>query len=105
MTDKQLEITCPCCTSRILIDVRTGTILRSRKPEELDVDTGKPKVGEADWADALGKVRRRTDGAPTKLDDALARERDKTSRLDDLFKKASEKLKPGPQSGARDDDA
>lgn len=94
MSDKQIEIDCPCCASRILIDIRTGTILRTRKPGEVDVETGKPKVGEADWADALGKVRRRTDSGLSKLDDALARERDKTSRLDDLFKKASEKLKP-----------
>jgi|SRR5882672_2810815 len=105
MNEKQLEITCPCCSSRILIDVRTGAIVRSRKPEEIDLDTGKPKVGEADWADALGKVRRRTDGAPSKLDDALARERDKGSRLDDLFKKASEKLAPGERGDqpARDE--
>ena len=97
MNDKQIEIACPCCASRILIDVRTGTILRTRKAGEVDLETGKPKVGEADWADALGKVRRRTDTGQSKLDDALARERDKTTRLDDLFKKASEKLEPGEE--------
>ena len=97
MTDKQLELACPCCAARIVIDIRTGTILRARKPGEIDADTGKPKVGEADWADALGKVRQRTDAGPSKLDDALARERDKGSRLDDLFKKASKKLKDGDE--------
>ena len=97
MNDKQIEFLCPCCAARILIDVRTGTILRSRKPGEVDLETGKPKVDETDWADALGKVRRRTEGGPSKLDDALARERDKSTRLDDLFKKASEKLKPGEE--------
>ncbi len=97
MDDKQLEIACPCCATRILIDLRTGTILRSRRREELD-PTGKPVVGEADWTDALGKVQRRTVEAPSKLDDALQKERDKRSRLDDMFKQANDKLKKKEES-------
>lgn len=92
MDSKQLEIACPCCATRLLIDVRTETVLRARRPEEKD-DTGKPKLGEKDWSDALGKVRKRTEDAPGKLDDMLQRERDKRSRLDDLFKEANDKLK------------
>jgi hypothetical protein len=92
MDSKQLEITCPCCSARLLVDVRTETVLRTRRAGQQD-DTGKPKVGEGDWADALGRVQKRSDEAPSKLDDALQKERDKRSRLDDLFSKANDKLK------------
>jgi hypothetical protein len=92
MDSKQLEIACPCCATRLLIDVRTGTLLRSRRPEETD-DTGKPKVGEKDWSEALGKVEKRSAEAPSKLDAALAREREKTARFDELFRQAEDKAK------------
>ena len=92
MESKQIEIACPCCSARILLDVRTGTILRSRKSGELD-ETGKPKVGETDWSQAQATVSKRSSEAPGKLDAALQREREKTSRLDDLFREANEKLK------------
>ena len=92
METKQIEIACPCCQTLVLIDVRTGTVLRSRKPGTTD-ETGKPKVGESDWSDALGRVSKRSNEAPGKLDAALERERDKSSRLDDLFRQASDKLK------------
>ena len=91
METKQLEIACPCCRSRLLIDVRTGTLLRTLRPEELDA-TGKPVVGERDWDQALGKVRGRTQEKERKLDDALTRERDRSQHLDDLFRKAHDKL-------------
>jgi hypothetical protein len=92
MDSKQLEISCPCCSTRLLIDVRTETVLRARRAEETDT-TGKPKVDERDWADALGRVQKRTSEAPSKLDEALRNEREKRARLDDLFSKANEKLK------------
>jgi hypothetical protein len=92
MEAKEIEIACPCCSTRLTVDVRTSTVLRARKPEELDT-TGKPKLGEKDWSDALGRVRSRSDEAPGKLDELLAKERDKRSRLDDLFKAANDKLK------------
>lgn len=91
MEAKQLEIACPCCQSRILVDVRTGKILRTLRPEELDA-TGKPVVGERDWDQALGRVRGREEAKDSKLDDALSRERKRSSQLEDLFRKASEKL-------------
>jgi len=92
MDSKQLEISCPCCATRLTIDVRTESVLRARRAEETDA-TGKPKVGEKDWSEALGRVQKRTADAPSKLDEALQKERDKRSRLDDLFSQANEKLK------------
>jgi hypothetical protein len=92
MDAKQIEIACPCCKSRLLVDVRTGKLLRTLRPEELDA-TGKPVVGERDWDQALGKVRERSDQGESKLDSALDRERKRSADLDDLFRKAREKLR------------
>jgi hypothetical protein len=91
METKQIEVDCPHCSSRILVDVRTGRILRTRRPGETGSD-GKPVVGEADWDSAIGKVRERDETRDGKLDDALNRERERSSQLDDLFDRAREKL-------------
>lgn len=93
MTDQQLEITCPCCQGRLWIDARTAKVVRSRPAGEVDAASGKPKVGEHDWADALGKVQERTDSGEGRLDSALERERGKGARLDELFHKAKEKFR------------
>jgi Zn-finger nucleic acid-binding protein len=91
MERKQIEIDCPHCSTRILVDARTQQILRSRRPEELD-SSGKPVVGEADWASALGKVQKRDASRDGALEAALDKERDRASQLDDLFDQAKEKL-------------
>lgn len=92
MESKQIEITCPCCASRILVDVRTGAILRTRGRDEGPGAEG-AEEGRQDWSKALGRVQKRSTEAPGKLDAALEREREKRARLDDLFLKANEKLK------------
>lgn len=91
MDTKQLEISCPCCKSRLAVDVRTGAVVRAVRPEQTD-ETGRPVVVEADWSTAVDKVKQRNDGAGSKLDAALQKEREKSSRLDDLFKQARDKL-------------
>jgi hypothetical protein len=96
---KQIEIDCPCCKTRLLVDVRTGQLLRTLRPEELDSE-GKPVVSERDWDEALGKVRGRSESREGRLDEALNRERDKANRLDELFRQAKDKLAPG---GERDE--
>lgn len=98
MESKQIEIDCPCCKTRLVVDVRTGQLLRARRPEELD-STGKPVVSERDWDDALGKVQGRSQSRETRLDEALNRERDKSQRLDDLFRQARDKLDSGGERG------
>lgn len=100
MDHKQIEIACPCCQSRLLVDVRTGKLLRTLRPEELD-PTGKPVVGERDWQQAMGRVREREDQREGKLDSALDRERDRSRQLDDLFKKAREKLRDDDPDASR----
>ena len=98
METKQIEIDCPCCKTRLLLDVRTGQLLRARRPEELDSE-GKPVVSERDWDEALGKVQDRTQSREGRLDEALNRERDKASRLDDLFRQARDKLAKDGERG------
>ena len=87
---KELEITCPCCEGRLWVDVRTQKVVRSRRPEELD-EQGRPVVTASDWDDVHSRVAARTEGAPDRFDDALAREKSRARDLDALFEQAQER--------------
>lgn len=91
MEAKQIEIACPCCNSRLMIDVRSQKVLRHLRPEELDA-TGKPIVRDADWNEAFNKVRGRSEGVGDKFDQALNRERTRAKDLDALFDRANDSL-------------
>jgi hypothetical protein len=97
MTQRETNVTCPCCRSRLEVDVRTGKVVKWRREEELD-STGKPVLREEDWSQAAGRVDGRLSAAADKFDEGFARETSRAKDLDDLFKKASEKL------ADRDDD-
>jgi len=94
MERKQFEIACPCCKSRILVDVGTGQVLRTRKPEEYDA-SGSPQVSREGWDQALGRVQGRQEQAKGKLDAALDREKHREADLEDLFKKARKRAEEG----------
>ena len=87
MSKKDLEIVCPCCDSRLLVDLLTETVLRARRPETLD-EAGKPTVDDNDWASAFDRVRARTHEGTNKLDAAVERERERKQSLDDRFDEA-----------------
>jgi hypothetical protein len=87
MSAKQIDVTCPCCSARLSIDVTTGSVMRSRLPET--------SAGGDVWGAAQETVRGRTKSGADKLESALEEERGKKDRLDDLFRKAQEKLKRG----------
>jgi hypothetical protein len=91
MDQKEVKVDCPCCRSRLEIDVRTAAVLRWRPRSELD-ETGKPVVRESDWSEAAGRVSRRTGAAGDKFDESLTKEKKRAQDLDELFKKANEKL-------------
>jgi hypothetical protein len=91
MDTKAIEVSCPCCQSRLEIDVRTATIVRWRRKAELD-ETGKPKVSETDWSEASERVMKRSGSAAEKFDAGLAREKTRERDLDELFRKTREKL-------------
>jgi len=89
---KEIEVTCPCCQSRLAIDVLTAKVLRHER-----ADAG-GATGDR-WASAQDRVRGRTTSGTEKLDRALDSERGKKDRLDDLFRKAQEKLKRPDDDG------
>jgi hypothetical protein len=92
MPAKQIEVDCPCCDARLLIDVLTSKVLRHSMPEQRD-ELGKPILDEGRWDKAQDRIRARTSGAgQDKFDAALGREKSRSSDLDDLFKKAKDKL-------------
>ena len=83
---KEIEVLCPCCQSRLSIDVLTAKVLRHEP-------AGAGSASADRWASAQDRVRGRTTSGTEKLDRALDSERGKKDRLDDLFRKAQEKLK------------
>jgi hypothetical protein len=92
MSSKEVEVTCPCCTARLTIDVRTGQVLKRQVPAK----EGAGEPGKDAWASAQDRVRERTAEGKRKLESALDYERTKEARFDELFKKATEKNAPKP---------
>lgn len=95
METKQIEVDCPCCQSRLAIDVRTARVLRSRPKGQVD-EAGKPKVGEADWTDAFGKVKTREAERDGRLGAMLDEQRRRSDELESRFQAARKKLE-GPE--------
>lgn len=96
MEARDVQVGCPCCESLLDIDVRTGRVLRWRKKGEVD-ETGKPVVREGDWSAASDRVSKRLGAAGDKFDDSLRRERSRAEDLDDLFRRAKDKLRRGDE--------
>ena len=95
MDRRDLVVTCPCCESRLDVDVRSGKVVRWNRPTEVD-ETGKPILKEEDWADANQRVGSRLRTAEDAFESGLSREKSREKDLDDLFDKASEKAKRKP---------
>ena len=91
MSDRSIQVCCPCCDNVLEIDVRTQTVLRHAPRERLD-ETGKIVVDPERWVSANEKVRGRKDKATDAFDAALNKERSRSRDLDDLFDKAKGKI-------------
>ncbi|HIG12245.1 MAG: hypothetical protein ABGY71_13870 [bacterium] len=89
---KQIEVDCPCCESRLSIDVLTQRVTRAIARAELD-ELGQPKQDGKRWERAAERVADRVESAPDKLDSALDAERNKSSRYDELFDDACKKAR------------
>lgn len=87
MSSKQIDVTCPCCSARLSIDVLTGRVMRT--------EAGEASSSGDKWDTAHRKVLGRTQSGAEKLEKGLDEERGKKARLDDLFDAARKKLKPG----------
>jgi len=96
METKDVRVECPCCHSRIEIDVRTGKVVRWNRASEAD-ESGKPVVRESDWGTATERVSKRMGAAADKFDESLQREQTRSRDLDELFRKANEKLERGDE--------
>jgi hypothetical protein len=87
MSAKQIDVTCPCCSTRLTVDILTGHILRRSQPAAA-------QAGPEDkdrWSSAQERVRDRTKAGEDKLESALEHERGKAKRFDSLFDKARDK--------------
>lgn len=96
METKQIDVECPCCNSRLTIDVLTRTILKHAPPGQVD-ETGKQVLDEGRWDAANEKVAGRRSDALDKFDAALGKERSRERDLDDLFEQAKRKAKREPE--------
>ena len=92
MENKQIEVDCPCCSSKLTIDVLTRTVMRALSPQEMEADDPTQRSAER-WDKASERVEGRSAKAKDKLESAISMEKSKEDRLDDLFKQANEKLK------------
>lgn len=93
MSAKEIEIDCPCCSARLVVDVLTSRVMRTEKR-----GPAAEKAGDA-WTSAQSKVQKRTASGSDKLDAALESERGKKDRLDDLFDRAKKKVERGDDDG------
>jgi len=96
METKQIDVECPCCNTRLTVDVLTRTILRHAPPGQVD-ETGKQVLDEERWDTANEKVTGRRSEAADKFDAALGKERTREQDLDDLFEQAKRKAKDEPE--------
>ena len=92
METKQIEVSCPCCSTRLAIDVRTSSVLRATQPQDVD-ETGKTVIDESRWDEAAGRVSSRVETGKSEFDLALDKERSRERDLDQLFEKAQEKAR------------
>ena len=88
---KEIEIDCPCCEARLLIDVRTQSVLRHAPKGELD-EFGKPRQDGGQWDSAHKTVADRKSRGTDAFDSAIDREKSRPKDLDDLFAKAKNKI-------------
>lgn len=86
MDAKEVVLRCPCCDSRIVVDVRTAKVLTWSRAVETD-STGRPKVTETDWDQAAERAKGRLGQGLDKFEKGLKREQDREKDLDDLWRK------------------
>jgi hypothetical protein len=84
-----INVTCPCCSSVLVVEKKTGTVLEERKPL-IEESTGDR------YEDALKKVRSRPGQAAEKFDRFQSEQDAKKARLNALF---DERLKEISDSG------
>jgi hypothetical protein len=98
MNAKDIEVRCPCCETRILVDVATGKVLKTTPAARDDAQAAEGSGARDRWESAQQRVRDRSQTSNQKLESALEAERTKSERFDELFRKAREKQsRPGQE--------
>lgn len=75
-----IDVTCPCCSTRLRVDATSGEVLSEERPK---ADHAK------NFDDAMNKVR----GGAAKREEAFAKAFDRTQKLDDLLEKKFEEAR------------
>jgi len=96
MGTKQIDVVCPCCNTRLTVDVLTRKILRHAAPEQID-ETGKAVLDPGRWDSATKRVVGRGATSADKFESALGKEKTRSGDLDDLFDKAKRKVQDRKQ--------
>ena len=91
MGTKQIDVVCPCCNTRLTVDVLTRKILRHALPAQID-ETGKAVLDPHRWDSAKQRVAGRGATSADKFEAALGQEKTRSGDLDDLFDKAKRKV-------------
>ena len=79
MADR-VEITCPCCDTKLVADTETGEILSEVRPKK-DLDRS--------FEDAMSAVK----GGASRREDAFSKAFDRTQKLDTLLEKKFEEAR------------
>jgi hypothetical protein len=74
----QVDLTCPCCGTRLVADAATGEILSEERPKSAK-----------SFEDAVSEVR----SGSKRREDAFSKAFDRTQRLDELLEKKFEEAK------------
>lgn len=87
MAAKDYRIKCPMCEGIILVDARTGKIIRHHEPGRDDDDEPDPAL----FDNALDKVHKTQNKGESILDDAFNKYKKREKGLDDAFREAKKK--------------
>jgi hypothetical protein len=79
MADR-FDVTCPCCSTLLVVDAKTGEILGETRPK---------KDASKTFEDAMSQVR----GGAQRREDAFSKAYDRTQNLDDLLSKKFEEAR------------
>ena len=88
MAPKDFRIRCPECEEIIIVDARTGKIIRHFEPGKEDDDEG---PDPALFDQALGKVKKVQKEGDSIFDSAFKKIKERRKGLDELFKEAKKK--------------
>ncbi len=88
-SDARLEVDCPCCDARLVVDARTGSVISHEEAEE-------PLAGGADFDRLLADLDTQKERAAKRFDQEKAAFDDRDRLLEERFKAALERAADAP---------